>query len=290
MSSDFAQEVLKILETRIVTNRREIEDHIKRYIQNIRIASTVSRYQLDEYLRTLGDSILKLQQDFSSRDSIAYAKEIARRVKQQNEEIFKEHSAISDQFKEQSKQIKELTEKIAQYEAELKEKSTLTEGYQKTISSFQNQIAALHKENQSISDKLKRKTEDARKYASELEETIKTNIQIAQDIQKRDAAIEGLKNRMEEIEVQHKQEIARLKQEWDLKLANAVVQAKSGASMQITPEEDTSTKTESDTGIKKEEAKENREESKDEYSKFQKEISDFIATGSENSGQESDEK
>ena len=63
MSSDFAQEVLKVLETRIMQNRRQMEDEIKRYIDSIRTSSSISRYEVDNYLRRLGESLIRLQRD-----------------------------------------------------------------------------------------------------------------------------------------------------------------------------------------------------------------------------------
>ncbi|MFW9998358.1 MAG: hypothetical protein ACFFD4_40345, partial [Candidatus Odinarchaeota archaeon] len=215
---------MKILEARMVQNRRQMEEEVRKFIDSIRTSSSVSRYELDNHLRKLGDTLLRLQQDFSTRDSIAYAKEIARRVKIAVEETTKEMEALKSLVKEKEAELTKQTQSVAD-----------AEQLAQSVNVLKNQLTMLHEENQRLTVKLQKKSEEADKYATELEDMMKTNIQVAQDIQKRDAAIEGLKKRLEGIHAdyqakqndliaKHKQEMVTAKQEWDLKLASAVVQ------------------------------------------------------------------
>ncbi|MHA2296569.1 MAG: hypothetical protein ACXADA_11125 [Candidatus Hodarchaeales archaeon] len=273
--SDFGQEVLKILESRLVQNRRQMEDDMKRYIDGIRVHSSVSRYELDNFLRKLGETLLRLEQDFSTRDNISYAKEIARRVKLKTDDLTEELNVLKENLEERENQLSTFAQ-IDAINASLKQ----------SIEALQSQLTTLHEENQQLSVQFKKKSEESDKFASELEDVINTNIQVAQDIQKRDAAIDGLKTRLEEQKTEfqdrikdllskHESEMAINKQEWELKLASAVVQqAKSPNQEEL---ETTTTETvqqlDSESEIKEESV---TDPSDDEYSRFKSEISDLI--------------
>ncbi|MHA2299065.1 MAG: hypothetical protein ACXAEU_25990 [Candidatus Hodarchaeales archaeon] len=114
MASDFGQEILKILDSRTISNRNKIEDHIKSYTDKTLYDRSYSEYELDSHLRELGKSILRLQQEFTTRDNVFFAKKIAKMVNLATERW-------SQEIDKKDEEINELTVKLLEKERRIKE-------------------------------------------------------------------------------------------------------------------------------------------------------------------------
>ncbi|MFW9994900.1 MAG: hypothetical protein ACFFD4_22860 [Candidatus Odinarchaeota archaeon] len=113
MTTDFGQEILKLLDSRMMSNRSKIEEQIKAYTDKTRYDKSYSEFELDSHLRELGQSILRSLQEFTTRDNIFFAKEIAKMVSLTTEKWSKEIDRLNEE-------INDLTVKLVEKDALIK--------------------------------------------------------------------------------------------------------------------------------------------------------------------------
>lgn len=114
MSADFAQVILKMLDSRMMSDRKKFEDTIKVHTDKTRYDRTFSENELDAHLRALGQDILRLHQQLSGRNNIAFAKEIARMVNTTTEKWSEEIDRLTEE-------VNDLTVKLVEKDLLIKE-------------------------------------------------------------------------------------------------------------------------------------------------------------------------